>query len=207
MGDYLPDPETIDTMPAKTLIPVLQRMRQTIARTIAYRLEYGDTELEREPDDPDEGRPPGWIPRPRRSTTPLRDISLDAAEVNDLDNATASLGPNRRRACSRGTPAISRRSPGSAGRCSTTRPGRRPRKPRGQVQIGMQTARRPARRSSSARPGSTTATRATSSKTASRPVTSSTRRSSCSGSRSTSWPVSGGASSRWAYPARMCSAG
>ena len=55
-GDYLPDPETIDTMPAKTLIPVLQRMRQTIARSIAYRLEYGDTDRGAEPDDPDEGR-------------------------------------------------------------------------------------------------------------------------------------------------------
>ena len=95
-GDYLPDPETIDTMPAKTLIPVLQRMRQTIARSIAYRLEYGDTDRER-----------NWMTRmkgaagvdPETATfhNPLRDISDDASEVNDLDNATASLGPNRQK--------------------------------------------------------------------------------------------------------------
>jgi hypothetical protein len=96
LGDYLPDPESIDTMSAKALIPVLQRMRQTIARSIAYRLEYGDTDRERNRMTRMKGAA-GLDPETATFHNPLRDISEDAAEVNDLDEATASLGPNRQK--------------------------------------------------------------------------------------------------------------
>ena len=91
LGDYLPDPESIDTMSAKALIPVLQRMRQTIARSIAYRLEYGDTNRERNRLTRMKGAA-GLDPETATFHNPLRDISEDAAEVNDLDEATSSLG-------------------------------------------------------------------------------------------------------------------
>ncbi len=96
MGDYLPDPETIDTMSAKALIPVLQRMRQTIARSIAYRLEYGDSDKDRNRMTRMKGAA-GLDPETALIHNPLRDISEDAAEVQDLDEATASLGPNRQK--------------------------------------------------------------------------------------------------------------
>jgi hypothetical protein len=96
LGDYLPDPESIDTMSAKALIPVLQRMRQTIARSIASRLEYGDTDRERNRMTRMMGAA-GLDPETATFHHPLRDISDDAAEVKDLDDATASLGPNRQK--------------------------------------------------------------------------------------------------------------
>ena len=96
LGDYLPDPETIDTMSAKALIPVLQRMRQTIARSITSRLEYGDTDRERNRMTRMKGAA-GLDPETATFHHPLRDISEDAAEVKDLDDATASLGPNRQK--------------------------------------------------------------------------------------------------------------
>ena len=96
LGDYLPDPGTIDTLPATRLIPVLQSMRQTIARSIWNRLQGGDDTRERNRQTRMSG---AAVIDPETSTfhSPLRDISGDAAEVNDLDKATAGLGPNRQK--------------------------------------------------------------------------------------------------------------
>jgi hypothetical protein len=96
LGDYLPDPGTIDTLPAKRLIPVLQHMRQTIARSIWGRLRGGDDTRERNRQTRMAGAA-GLDPETATFHNPLRDISGDAAEVNDLDKATADLGPNRQK--------------------------------------------------------------------------------------------------------------
>ncbi len=94
LGDYLPDPETIDTMPARTLVPVLQSMRQTIARSIYDRLGIGGDRLERNRDTRMTGAA-GIDPETATFHNPLRDLSDDAATLGDLDKATAGLGPNR----------------------------------------------------------------------------------------------------------------
>jgi hypothetical protein len=94
-GDYLPNPETIDTLDRKSLVPILQRMRQEIARAIYDRFPGNEPET-------DEDRP-AWERRRNRETTftgaaprtghlPLPDT---AQTIQDLNAATAVLGPNR----------------------------------------------------------------------------------------------------------------
>lgn len=79
LADYLPDPGTIDSLDAKTLIPVLQRMRQTMLKSIK-----------------------DFIGFPAGSMKGAAGAGLDyvpgtgaAGEVSALDKATASLGQNR----------------------------------------------------------------------------------------------------------------
>ena len=203
MGDYLPDPTTIDTMSAKEMIPTLQRMRQIIARSLYDRLELGGTDLERNRQTRMRGAA-GVDPETALIHNPLRDINDDASEVTDLDNATAGLGPNRnkgllaRNAC--------HFAPFSWERWSLYHNEARnlakaaPRGTEGQVDEDARAPEGAGARS--ARPGSRTATRATSCRTASPRAISSTRRWSCSGSSSTRRPSAGGANRGTACPTR-----
>jgi len=74
LGDYLPDPNAYDTMPAERLIPVLQRMRSGILGVAAD--EFGL------PGHDMAGMAEHWMPGA-------------AGEVKALDAATAGLGTNR----------------------------------------------------------------------------------------------------------------
>jgi len=96
LGDYLPDPTMIDTLDAKRMAPVLQFMRQGIARALYDRLTGGtegmkpdeaaaaDRRRERETKMQGAAEYKGHLPLPE-----------EAAGIEALDEATASLGPNR----------------------------------------------------------------------------------------------------------------
>jgi hypothetical protein len=79
LADYLPDPDTIDTLPAGQLIPVLQRMRAGILRSIRTSV----------------GLPAGAMAGQARSGLDFAPGAEAAAEVSALDAATAGLGIQR----------------------------------------------------------------------------------------------------------------
>jgi hypothetical protein len=97
-GDYLPNPDTIDTLPAATLVPILQRMRQEIARSVSDRLTGGTDGLKT--DDADA------YTRKRNRDTAMKGavgndnahlLPAEAQTIQDLNDAGASLGPNRQK--------------------------------------------------------------------------------------------------------------
>ena len=103
-GDYLPDPETIDGMAAEDLTPILQRMRQEIARALYDRL-YGGTEGMKTADAEAE-----VLERNRQTTftgaarntgatgkMPAELVGEDVQAIEALDAAGADLGPNRQK--------------------------------------------------------------------------------------------------------------
>jgi hypothetical protein len=110
LADYLPDGDTIDHLPHATLLPVLQRMRGIIANDAENAI--GDARLQDnkrgtvvvpagevpvmidtfEGDDASVGGQ--WKQSPHNHPI-IGAVSGAAAEVSDLDDATASLGPQR----------------------------------------------------------------------------------------------------------------
>jgi hypothetical protein len=74
LGDYLPDPNAYDTLPADQLIPVLQRMRSGILAVAADEFGLHGHDMA--------GMAEHWMPGA-------------AGEVKALDAATAGLGTNR----------------------------------------------------------------------------------------------------------------
>jgi hypothetical protein len=75
LGDYLPDPGAYDTLPAATLVPVLQRMRGGIMGSAGEEFNLHDDSMSGAADS-------SWLPGA-------------AGEVRSLDAATAGLGSNR----------------------------------------------------------------------------------------------------------------
>jgi hypothetical protein len=104
-GDYLPDPQSIDSSPRKFIEPVLQRMRQEIARSLAEKLGWGATSWEglADPRNNDPGAYSDYKQSERLSsftgaagTAQSHDVLPSSArQLQDLDTATADLGPNR----------------------------------------------------------------------------------------------------------------
>jgi hypothetical protein len=74
LGDYLPDPTAYDTLPAATMIPILQKMRGVIMGSAGAEFNLHDDAMS--------GAADHWLPGA-------------AGEVKALDNATSSLGTNR----------------------------------------------------------------------------------------------------------------
>jgi hypothetical protein len=106
-GDYLPDPGTIDSAPRKSIEPVLQRMRQEIARSLAEKLGWGATSWEglADPRNNDPEAYADYKQSERLSSfkgaagkAQSHDaLPASARQLQDLDSATASLGPNRQK--------------------------------------------------------------------------------------------------------------
>ncbi len=97
-GDYLPSPDAIDSLPAATLIPILQRMRQEIARSIHDRLTGGTAGMKTA--DAEEAK------RERNRKTAFAGavgndkahlLPDEAQTIQDLNAASGSLGPNRQK--------------------------------------------------------------------------------------------------------------
>jgi hypothetical protein len=103
-GDYLPNPETIDSLKTETLVPILQRMRQEISRAIYDRLTGGTQGLKTEDAEAE-------VRERNRMTTfagaaknkgltgalPGDLVGEDVQAVEALDSASADLGPNRQK--------------------------------------------------------------------------------------------------------------
>ena len=79
LADYLPDPATIDTMEAPKMIPVIQRMRQTMLKNIKTYIGFPAGSMEGAA-----GAGLDWVPG-----------AGGAGEVSALDKATGSLGLQR----------------------------------------------------------------------------------------------------------------
>jgi hypothetical protein len=97
-GDYLPNPDAIDSLPATTLIPILQRMRQEIARAIHDKLTGGTEGMTSED-------AAAAVRERNRQTRFAGAVGNDnahllpesAQSIQDLDSASSSLGPNRQK--------------------------------------------------------------------------------------------------------------
>ncbi|MEN3362025.1 MAG: hypothetical protein V7637_6007 [Mycobacteriales bacterium] len=97
-GDYLPNPDAIDTLPATTLIPILQRMRQVIARAVYDRLTGGTEEMKTADADEatrERNRKTAFAGAVGNDKTHL--LPEEVQTIQDLDAASASLGPNRQK--------------------------------------------------------------------------------------------------------------
>jgi hypothetical protein len=79
LADYLPDPQTIDTLPTDRMVPVLQRMRASILGSIKSNI----------------GLPAGAMAGQAWSGLDFVPGAKAAGEVSALDSATAGLGVNR----------------------------------------------------------------------------------------------------------------
>jgi hypothetical protein len=106
-GDYLPNPETIDTSDRSLILPVLQRMRQEIARALAQRLGTGEADWEGAT-DPRNNDPEAYADyKDFQRKTAFKGaagkfvehdyLPTSARQITDLDSATAGLGPNRQK--------------------------------------------------------------------------------------------------------------
>ena len=106
-GDYLPDPKTIDSSSRELIEPVLQRMRQEITRSLAAKLGWGASSWEgvTDPRNNDDEAYGDYEQSQRLSsfkgaagTAKSHDVlPASARQLEDLDAATASLGPNRQK--------------------------------------------------------------------------------------------------------------
>jgi hypothetical protein len=97
-GDYLPNPDAIDTLPAATLVPIVQRMRQEIARSIHDRLTGGTDGLKTEDADAytiDRNRKTAMKGAVGNDKAHL--LPAEAQTIQDLNDASGSLGANRQK--------------------------------------------------------------------------------------------------------------